>query len=76
MLNETLVDLNSLASKSLEQAANVAQIVETALGLEDDRSGFAQFFVQNGGLNLNDDLKDLSHRLILNFVLLLFAKKK
>jgi hypothetical protein len=78
-LNETLVDLNNLASKSLEKAASVASgaekfllvfcvffislsAVENALGLEDDRSGFAQFFVQSGGLELNDDLKELSHR--------------
>jgi hypothetical protein len=62
MLSDTLQDLSSLASKTAEKAASVAIAVESALGLQEERTGFAAFFVQSGGLELNTDLKELAQR--------------
>ncbi len=62
ILSDTLQDLGTLASKTAEKAASVASAVETALGLEEERTGFASFFVQSGGLELNTDLKELAQR--------------
>ncbi len=62
VLSDTLQDLGTLASKTAEKAASVASAVETALGLEEERTGFAAVFVQSGGLLLNTDLKELAQR--------------
>ena len=55
-------ELTTLASSTMDQASSFAEQMETALGLSEERTGFARFYISNGGRELTNDLKELSGR--------------
>lgn len=57
-------DLETFASSTLTQASSFAGQIEMALGLEEERNGFAKFFLDHGGPALTSDMKELAARAV------------
>lgn len=58
----TLVEAEKASNMFLDDLSKVAHAVESALGLEEERKGFDAYFIEHGGKDLSQDLRELSNR--------------